>query len=42
MRKALVVIAITGALGVSLTSCHREGCPNKITQATSPILEPAS
>ena len=42
IRKVFVLIAIAGTLGVSLTSCHREGCPNKITQATSPFMEPAS
>jgi hypothetical protein len=28
LKKIIAIIAIVSTLGISLTSCHRDGCPN--------------
>lgn len=34
-RKIIAAAGLAIILTLSLSSCHREGCPNKIVQATS-------
>ncbi len=36
-----VVLAVVAFLSVTLTSCHRYGCPNQITQIEQPVQQEA-
>ncbi|MFN0274647.1 MAG: hypothetical protein ACKVPJ_02785 [Chitinophagales bacterium] len=38
-RKLLLAAGFLAIIGASLSSCHREGCPNKITNTTSKSVD---
>jgi len=41
LKKMIAIVAIVSTLGLSLTSCHRQGCPNnfKLTDINELVQE---